>query len=166
MVRKQRKSFSETIDAFTLKIPLLGKIKYKISLARAFETFSLLLIAGVPMLTVIELAADAAGNFKVKEKFLELRSGVERGKKLNEIANEKKLFPPIVCQMINVGEKTGRTPQMLSKIAEWYNNELAETIKRLSMLMEPIMIIIVGIIIGFLVFSVFMPVISAANTYL
>ena len=105
------------------------------------------------------MTAEVAGNERIKRGFLEMRDGASMGRALNAVVREKKLFPPMIGHMIAVGEETGRTDEMLEKIADWYDAELSEKIKRLSS-------ILVGIIVGFMVLAIFLPIISAINAFM
>ena len=154
------------VDAFLLKIPVLGDITFKAALTRSFRTMSSLLRSGVPVLSALEMTADVAGNEKIKLGFLELRDGAAMGKALNTTVREKKLFPPMIGHMIAVGEETGRTDEMLEKIADWYDAELTERIKRLSSVLEPLMVVFVGVIVGFMVLAIFLPIISAIQVFM
>ncbi|WP_455599808.1 type II secretion system F family protein [Cloacibacillus sp.] len=163
---RKMKSMKMPIDTFLLKIPIFGDIIFKASLTRSFRTMGSLLCSGVPVLSSIEMTADVAGNEKIKRGFLEMRDGASMGRALNAVVREKKLFPPMIGHMIAVGEETGRTDEMLEKIADWYDAELSEKIKRLSSILEPIMVIFVGIIVGFMVLAIFLPIISAINAFM
>jgi len=127
---------------------------------------SSLLDSGVPILKTLDLAGDVAGNEKVKRGFLFMRDGAIMGVPINTVMREKKLFPPMISHMVAVGEETGKTNDMLAKIAEWYEGELEETIKRLSSLLEPVLVIFVGLIVGIMVMAIFMPIISAIQAFM
>jgi len=163
---KKLKSLKYPIDAAILKIPIFGGILFKASIARSFRTMASLLDSGVPILKTLDLAGDVAGNEKVKRGFMYIRDGAIMGVPLNNVMREKKLFPPMISHMVAVGEETGKTNEMLAKIAEWYENELSETIKRLSSLLEPILVIFVGLIVGIMVLAIFMPIISAIQAFM
>ncbi len=163
---RRMKSMKLPIDTFLLKIPVFGDIAFKAALTRSFRTMGSLLRSGVPVLSALEMTADVAGNEKIKLGFLEMRDGAAMGKALNATVREKKLFPPMISHMIAVGEETGRTDEMLEKIADWYDAELSEKIKRLSSVLEPIMIVFVGVIVGFMVLAIFLPIISAIQAFM
>lgn len=154
------------IDTLMLKLPIFGNILYKASVSRAFNTMSSLLNSGVPVLTSLEISGEVAANEKIKQSFLYMRDAAIIGKLLNGVMKEKKLFPPMVINMVAVGEETGRTDDMLQKVASWYEQELTETIKRLSSLLEPVMIVFVGIVVGFMVLAIFLPIISSIRVFL
>ena len=163
---KKLKSLKYPIDSAILKIPIFGGILFKASIARSFRTMASLLDSGVPILKTLDLAGDVAGNEKVKRGFMYMRDGAIMGVPINNVMREKKLFPPMIAHMVAVGEETGKTNEMLAKIAEWYENELSETIKRLSSLLEPILVIFVGLIVGIMVLAIFMPIISAIQAFM
>lgn len=163
---RRMKSMKLPIDSFLLKIPLFGDIAFKAALTRSFRTMGSLLRSGVPVLSALEMTADVAGNEKIKLGFIDMRDGSAMGKALNTTVREKKLFPPMIGHMIAVGEETGRTDEMLEKIADWYDAELSERIKRLSSVLEPVMVVIVGIIVGFMVLAIFLPIISAIQAFM
>lgn len=152
------------IDKMMIKIPIFGDIIYKASLTRSFRTMGSLLKSGVPVLQSLEMTSDVAGNEQVREAFLKMRDGAAMGTALNMIVRENKLFPPMIGHMIAVGEETGRTDEMLEKVADWYDTELTEKVKRLSSLLEPVMVVFVGIIVGFMVVAIFLPIVTAINT--
>lgn len=163
---RRMKSMKLPVDTFLLKIPIFGDIIFKASLTRSFRTMGSLLRSGVPVLSSLEMTAEVAGNERIKRGFLEMRDGASMGKALNAVVREKKLFPPMIGHMIAVGEETGRTDEMLEKIADWYDAELSEKIKRLSSILEPVMVVFVGIIVGFMVLAIFLPIISAINAFM
>ncbi len=163
---KRIESLKYPIDSAFLKIPIFGGIIYRASIARSFRTMSSLLDSGVPILKTLELAGDVAGNEKIKKGFMMIREGAIMGVPINTVMREKKLFPPMISHMVAVGEETGRTNEMLAKIAEWYEGELEEIIKRLSSLLEPILVIFVGGVVGIMVMAIFMPIISAIQAFM
>jgi type IV pilus assembly protein PilC len=154
------------IDTWILKLPVFGDILYKAALSRSFRTMSALLRSGVPVLKAIEMAGEVASNSRIQSNFLLMRDSAAMGAPMNIVVKERKLFPPMIAHMIAVGEETGRTDEMLQKISDWYDNELSEKIKRLSSVLEPIMVVLVGIIVGFMVLAIFLPIISAIQQFM
>lgn len=154
------------IDSAMLKFPVFGPIIYKSALARSFRTMSSLLASGVPVLQALALAGNVSSNEKIKRAFITIRDAAAMGIPLNVIIQEKKLFPPMVAHMIAVGEETGRTDEMLGKIADWYEAELEETVKRLSSVLEPTLVVIIGGVVGVMVLAIFLPIISAIKAFL
>lgn len=154
------------IDRMMLRLPVFGDIIYKATLSRSFRTMSALLRSGVPVLNALEMAGEVSSNEVVHINFLLMRDAAAMGAPMNAIVKEKKLFPPMIAHMIAVGEETGRTDEMLQKISEWYDSELSEKIKRLSSVLEPIMVVFVGVIVGFMVLAIFLPIISAIQQFM
>ena len=154
------------IDTAKLKIPVFGGIIYKSSVSRSFRTMASLLKSGVPVLQTLELAGDVASNEKLKKNFYIMRDAASMGVPLNTIMKEKQLFPPMITHMVAVGEETGRTDEMLGKVADWYEAELEETIKRLSSILEPVLVVMIGGIVAIMVMAIFLPIISAIQAFM
>lgn len=154
------------IDTAILKVPVFGDIIYKAALSRSFRTMSALLRSGVPVLKTLEMAGEVASNTKINQNFLLMRDAAAMGAPMHIVIKERKLFPPMIGHMIAVGEETGRTDEMVQKVSDWYDSELTEKIKRLSSLIEPIMVVLVGIIVGFMVLAIFLPIISAIQQFM
>lgn len=148
------------IDAFMLRIPVIGMLLRKIAVARFCRTLSTLTSSGVPILDGLEITAKTAGNAVIEDAVMAVRKSVEEGKTISEPLAETKVFPPMVVQMINVGEQTGALDQMLSKIADFYEEEVDVAVAGMVKLIEPIMIAILGVIIGIIVTSMYLPLYS------
>lgn len=149
-------------DSFKLKIPMkIGDIVQKVALARFSRTFSALVTAGVPMLEAIDITGRTSGN-KVMEKAMnDVRDSVITGGTIAEpMQRAPQAFPLMVTQMVTVGEETGAVAGMLSKVADFYEDEVAAAVKALTSILEPIMIIIVGAMVGFIVISMYLPMFS------
>jgi type IV pilus assembly protein PilC len=146
------------IDAFTLKAPVLGLIMRKIAVARFCRTLATLLSSGVPILDGLDITARTAGNAVVEEAILVTRKSIERGETIAAPLKETKVFPPMVTQMIGVGEATGALDTMLSKIADFYEEEVDTAVAGLLTLLEPLMIGFLGIIVGGIVISMYLPI--------
>jgi type IV pilus assembly protein PilC len=149
----------EQWDRFKLRIPWqIGQIVQKVCLARFSRTYSALIAAGVPMLQAIEITGKTAGN-KVVEKAMDgVRESVKAGGSIAApMRDEPSAFPLMVTQMIAVGEETGALESMLSKIADFYEDEVAAALKALTSILEPLMIIVVGAMVGFIVVSMYLP---------
>ena len=145
------------IDGLVLKAPVLGDIMKKIAVARFCRTFATLTSSGVPILDGLEITAKTAGNAIIEDAIMAVRKSVESGRTIAEPLSEAKVFPPMVVQMIGVGEQTGALDAMLSKIAEFYEEEVDNAVAGLMKLMEPIMIAILGAVIGTIVVAMYMP---------
>ncbi|MCG3191654.1 MAG: Type II secretion system protein F [Thermoanaerobaculia bacterium] len=148
------------IDALLLKAPVLGDILRKIAVARFCQTLATLTSSGVPILDGLEITAKTAGNAIIEDAIMMVRKSVESGRTIAEPLAEAKVFPPMVVQMIGVGEQTGAIDAMLNKIAEFYEEEVDNAVNGLMKLMEPIMIAILGTIIGSIVVAMYMPMFS------
>jgi type IV pilus assembly protein PilC len=146
------------IDALVLKMPILGMIMRKIAVARFCRTLSTLLSSGVPILDGLDITARTAGNAIVEEAIQKTRSSIERGETVSAPLRETNVFPSMVVQMINVGETTGALDAMLSKIADFYEEEVDTAVAGLLTLMEPIMIAVLGGVVGGIVIAMYMPI--------
>jgi len=146
------------IDAISLKLPILGLILRKIAVARFCRTLSTLLSSGVPILDGLDITARTAGNAIVEEAIQKTRSSIERGETVSAPLRETNVFPSMVVQMINVGETTGALDAMLEKIADFYEEEVDTAVAGLLTLMEPIMIAVLGGVVGGIVIAMYMPI--------
>ncbi len=158
-IRKYHKTESgrRVIDGLMLKIPVIGMLLRKIAVARFCRTLATLTASGVPILEGLEITARTAGNAIVEDAIMAVRKAVEEGRTIAAPLAETKVFPPMVVQMINVGEQTGALDQMLSKIADFYEEEVDTAVAGLMKLLEPLMIVILGGIIGTIVTAMYLP---------
>jgi type IV pilus assembly protein PilC len=145
------------IDKLLLKLPILGSILQKIAIARFSRTLSTLMSSGVPILESLEITARTAGNVIVAEAILKIRAGIEQGQTIVEPLKASGIFPVMVSQMIGVGEQTGALDAMLSKIADFYEQEVDAAVANLLSLMEPAMIMFLGVTIGTIVIAMYLP---------
>ena len=148
------------IDTAMLKIPVVGMLLRKIAVARFCRTLGTLTASGVPILDGLEITAKTAGNAVIEEAVMSVRKSVEEGKTISEPLAQTKVFPSMVVQMINVGEQTGALDQMLSKIADFYEDEVDTAVAGLMKLIEPVMISVLGVIIGTIVAAMYLPLYS------
>jgi type IV pilus assembly protein PilC len=146
-----------TIDGIVLKLPILGDIMRKIAVARFCRTLSTLMSSGVPILDGLEITARTSGNAIIEDAILMVRKGVESGLTVAQPLKESRVFPPMVVQMIGVGEQTGALDAMLSKIADFYEEEVDQAVANLLTLMEPVMILFLGVTVGGIVISMYLP---------
>ena len=151
---------ARVIDGLMLKIPVIGMLLRKVAVARFCRTLSTLTASGVPILDGLEITAKTSGNAIIEDAVMAVRKAVEEGKTISDPLRETKVFPPMVVQMINVGEQTGALDQMLSKIAEFYEDEVDTAVTGLMKLIEPIMITVLGAIIGTIVTAMYLPLYS------
>jgi type IV pilus assembly protein PilC len=146
------------IDAITLKLPVLGMLMRKIAVARFCRTLSTLLSSGVPILDGLEITAKTAGNTIIEEAIMMTRTSIERGETIAAPLKETGVFPPMVTQMIAVGETTGALDTMLAKIADFYEEEVDTAVAGLLTLLEPIMIAFLGGAVGGIVIAMYLPI--------
>jgi type IV pilus assembly protein PilC len=145
-------------DTIRLRFPFrIGPVVQRVALARWSRTLSSLIASGVPILQAIEITGKTAGNAVVEKAMAEVTASVKAGGTIAAPLREASVFPAMVCQMVGVGEETGALDTMLAKIADFYEDEVAAAIKGLTSLLEPLMIIVVGAIVGFIVISMYMP---------
>ncbi len=147
-----------TVDRFALKMPVLGNILRKVAVARFCRTLSTLLASGVPILDGLDITARTAGNAIIEDAIQVTRTSIERGETISAPLRETKVFPSMVVQMINVGETTGALDAMLSKIADFYEEEVDTAVAGLLTLMEPVMIAFLGVIVGGIVVAMYLPI--------
>jgi len=147
-----------TIDALILKVPVFGVIFRKVAVARFTRTLGTLVQSGVPILEALRITASTSGNKVVERAVLQCRTSVTEGKTLAEPLKISGVFPPMVTQMVSVGEQTGALDAMLSKIADFYDDEVDTAVSTLTSLLEPIMIVILGVIVGGLVVAMYLPI--------
>lgn len=145
------------IDNLILKAPIIGVIMKKIAIARFSRTLSTLMSSGVPILESLDITARTAGNIIVSEAILKVRSGIEQGQTFVEPLKATQIFPVMVSQMIGVGEQTGAMDAMLSKIADFYEQEVDAAIANLLSMLEPAMIMFLGVTIGTIVIAMYLP---------
>src|SRR5437667_316824 len=149
-----------TIDAIVLKLPVLGMLMRKIAVARFCRTLSTPTSSGVPILDGLTITAKTAGNSIVEDAIMATRKSVEEGKTISEPLGDTDVFPAMVVQMIAVGEQTGALDTMLSKIADFYEDEVDTAVAGLMKLLEPILIAFLGVAIGGIVIAMYMPMFS------
>jgi type IV pilus assembly protein PilC len=148
------------IDRLMLRLPVIGMILRKIAVARFCRTLSTLISSGVPILDGLEITARTSGNAIVEDAIMETRKSVEGGQSLAAPLKQTDVFPPMVVQMISVGEQTGALDTMLSKIADFYEDEVDTAVANLMTLMEPILILFLGVVVGGIVISMYLPIFS------
>jgi MSHA biogenesis protein MshG len=144
-------------DHYKLKIPIVGDILYRATLARFARSFSMGLKSGVPLIQALTVVSRSVDNEYISDKILGMRSGIERGESLTRTAGLTKMFTPLVIQMLSVGEETGKVDDMMVEVAEYYDREVDYDIKNLSSMIEPILIIAIGIMVLILALGVFLP---------
>jgi type IV pilus assembly protein PilC len=149
----------EQWDRFKLVVPMkIGDIVQKVALARFSRTFSALIGAGVPMLEAIEITGRTSGNRVIENAMSEIHTSVKGGGTIADpMGHSPEAFPAMVIQMVSVGEETGALETMLTKVADFYEDQVAAAIKALTSILEPVMIVLVGSIVGFIVIAMYLP---------
>lgn len=154
----------KVIDTIALKAPIAGPLIRKVSVARFTRTLGTLISSGVPIMDGLEIVAKTAGNKVVEEAVYKVRSSIAEGKTMAEPLQESGVFPPMVVQMISVGEATGAMDAMLSKIADFYDDEVDDAVSALTALMEPMLMVFLGTTVGGLVIAMYLPIFKLAGT--
>src|SRR6201981_314927 len=149
-----------TLDTIVLKLPVLGILMRKIAVARFTRTLGTLISSGVPILEGLDITAKTAGNAVVEQALIKVRRPREKGKSLPEPLKDSQVFPGMVTQMIAVGEQTGAMDAMLQKIADFYEEAVDAAVKRLRTAFEPVMIVFLGVVVGGVVISMYLPLFS------
>jgi type IV pilus assembly protein PilC len=146
------------IDGLLLRLPVIGDLLRKVAVARFTQNMAILLSSGVPILDGLAITAKTAGNKVVEKAIMESRVSISQGKTVAEPLRESRIFPPMVCQMVSVGENTGGLDTMLRKVAELYEEEVDDAVANLTALMEPMIMVILGVVLGGLVISMYLPI--------
>jgi type IV pilus assembly protein PilC len=147
-------------DVFKLHAPVFGQLAHKTALARFSRSLAALVRAGVPILDALEIVAETAGNTVVAEAVADTQSAVKSGESLARPLEAHPIFPPMVVQMIAVGEETGALDELLEKIADFYDSEVEATVDALTSLIEPLLIVVMGVAVGGMVIALYMPMFS------
>jgi type IV pilus assembly protein PilC len=146
------------MDWLTLNLPVFGPLFRKVALSRFAKTFATLIKSGVPILGALEIVRDTVGNELISSAVEKARENVRQGETLAEPLMESPHFPPMVCKMIGIGERSGALEHLLAKISEFYDDQVSAAVKSLTSLIEPIMISIMGFLVGTIVLAVFLPI--------
>jgi type IV pilus assembly protein PilC len=156
--KKRSRKFSRTFDRIMLKLPIVGSIMHKASVARYARTLSTMFAAGVPLVEALESVAGATGNTVYSDAVLMIRDSVATGQQLQFAMSQTGLFPNMVEQMVAIGEESGALDTMLSKVADFYEQEVDDAVDALSSLLEPLIMSVLGILIGGLVVAMYLPI--------
>ena len=151
------------LDKLLLSLPILGDVLRKASVARFCSTFSTLTAAGVPILESLDTVAETSGNVVIEKVILSSKESISQGQTLTAPLEESKIFPLMVTQMISIGEQTGSLEEMLAKIAEFYEEEVDTAVDNMQQLMEPMIMAFLGVVIGGLVISMYLPIFKMAS---
>jgi type IV pilus assembly protein PilC len=159
----QTKTGSRIWDTNILRVPNLGMMMRKVAVAKFTRTLGTLISSGVPILQALEVTSQTAGNCVIAEAVDKTRISIREGESIAEPLKSSGVFPPMVVQMIAVGEETGELDKMLTKIADFYDTEVDTAVKGLTSVIEPLVIVVLGIVIGGIVMAVFMPMLKLVN---
>jgi type IV pilus assembly protein PilC len=146
------------VDPLKLKTPVFGQLFQKIALSRFTRNLGTMIHAGVPILQALDIVADTSGNVVVGRAVRDVQESVRQGESLARPLNNHAVFPPMVVQMLAVGEDTGALDEMLHKISQFYDQEVEATTEALTSLIEPIMIAVMGVVIGSMIIALYMPI--------
>jgi len=159
---KTRKG-QEAVDDMTLKMPIFGLLIRKVAVSKFTRTMGTMLNSGVAILEALDIVAKTAGNKSIEKAIYSVRSAISEGRTMAEPLTESGVFPSMVCQMIAVGESTGALDAMLTKIADFYDEEVDQAVENLTSLIEPFMLVFLGVVIGGLVISMYLPIFQMAS---
>jgi len=151
------------VDKMKLRIPVVGNLMQQISVARFSRTLGTLLSSGVPILAALETVRDTVGNEFIGRAVMQLRDSIKEGEGVSGPMEASKAFPPLVTKMVNIGEETGDLAKMLMQIADNFEDEVDVAVAGLTSLLEPLLIVFMGFVVGFIVVSMFMPLFSLAK---
>lgn len=151
------------VDATLLKLPVFGLLLRKVAVAKFTRTMGTMLSSGVAILEALDIVAKTAGNKTIEQAIYTVRSGIAEGRTMADPLAETGVFPAMVCQMISVGESTGALDAMLQKIADFYEEEVDQAVENMTALIEPFMLVFLGVVIGGLVISMYLPVFKMAG---
>lgn len=150
-------------DNVMLKAPVFGDIIRKVAVARFTRTLGTLLRSGVPLMSALEITQDTAGNVHIAAGIAKVREAVSEGEGMTKPLEQTKLFPPMVTQMISIGEESGNVDAMLSKVADFYDEEVEQAVKALTSLLEPIMMVLIGGMVGSMIIGMYLPMFSVIS---
>lgn len=160
--RKSRR-LRDRVDRVVLKVPVVGSILHKAAVARYARTLSTTFAAGVPLMDALESAAGAAGNAVYRDAILQIREEVSSGMQMNTAMQNVNLFPEMVTQMVRIGEEAGAVDDMLAKVASIYERQVDDLVDGLTALLEPIIMVVIGVLVGGLIISMYLPIFQLGN---
>ncbi|MHB8424229.1 MAG: type II secretion system F family protein, partial [Gammaproteobacteria bacterium] len=163
--RKRSPRFHEFLDRVLLKIPIIGMVLNKAAIARFARTLSTMFAAGVNLVEALGSVAGATGNVVYENAVLKMRDQVSTGQQLNLAMSQSGIFPHVVVQMIAIGEEAGSIDTMASKVADFYEEEVDNAVDSMSSLMEPFIMVILGILVGGLVVAMYLPIFNLGNAF-
>ncbi len=166
IIRRWHKTESgaKAMDPLFLKFPVFGDLIRKQAIARFSRTLSTLLASGVPIIDALEITAKSAGNWVIEDAILKARVSIKGGENIADPLSKTAVFPPMVTQMIAIGEASGGLDEMLSKVADFYDAEVDQAVENLTNALEPLIMVVLGGVVGFLVISMYLPIFQLAST--
>jgi len=150
-------------DAFKLRVPVFGRLFQKTALSRFARTFAVLSRTGVPVLQTLDIVAETSGNAKIERAVSDVKRSVREGESLAEPLGRHDIFPPMVVQMMTVGEETGAIDTMLMKVAEFYEREVDDTVNAMTSLLEPLLLVAMGLTVGGILIALYLPIFNIAS---
>ena len=157
---KNTERVRKVVDPIKLKLPVFGQLMTKIAIARFTRNFSTMMKSGVPILQALAIVGSTSGNYVIEKALIAVQESVRQGKTVSGPLSEESVFPSMVTQMISVGEDSGALETMLSKIADFYDQEVESTTEQLTALIEPIMIALMGVVLGGMIVALYLPIFS------
>jgi len=158
MMFLRTKQGHEAWDRLKLKLPIFGPLVHKICMSRFCRTFAQLIRSGVPILEVMDIVAETSGNWVVEQAIRRVAVDVEKGEHLAGALTKEPVFPPMMCRMVAAGEATGKIDEMLTKIADFWDEEIEATLSALTSLIEPLLIVMIGVVVGGMVIALYLPI--------
>ena len=150
-------------DRFKVKLPVFGQLVRKIAISRFARTFAVLSRTGVPVLQTLDIVSSTSGNWLMSEATKDIQASVKRGDSLVSPLHRHQIFPPMVTHMMAVGEETGALDTMLAKVADFYDSEVEDTVNAMTSLIEPLLIVVMGVVVGGILISLYLPMFNIAN---
>lgn len=160
---KKYSTNTETLDRLKLKLPIIGKLNYKIVTSRFARTFGMLVSSGIPLIKSIEICGKIVNNKFIEKSLEEVENYIKKGSSIGNIFEEKKIFPPMLIEMIKIGEESGNLEDVLKKVAEFYDTEVETTVTQLTTMIEPLIIVLLAFVVGFIVLSIVLPIFQMYN---
>ncbi|MEO6741983.1 MAG: type II secretion system F family protein, partial [Chthoniobacteraceae bacterium] len=154
---------ADTWDKWKLKLPVFGPLTHKICMSRFARTFAQLIRSGVPILEVMQIVGDTSGNSVVTKAIKAVSLDVEKGDHLTASLNRQPIFPPMMLRMVAAGESTGKIDTMLEKMADFWDEEIEAMLAALTSLLEPLLIVFLGVIVGGIVIAMFLPIFKLSD---
>lgn len=153
------------LDSLKLKLPVFGILFHKMALSRFARTLGTLVASGVPILQALEITSNTVGNVLMAEAVENVRAGVKEGDSIARPLGQSPLFPPMVTQMLAIGEETGALDTMLNKVSDFYDSEVSATVEALTALLEPLLMVFLGVVVGTIVIALYMPIFSLISQF-